>query len=99
MDSAMTINKSIIAQAISAEFGIDPKKAAACIDSIVDLVKNGVNKDGQTMISGFGRFEKKSKAERKGRNPATGEDLMLPPRNVVSFYPSRCLLKSFKNTN
>jgi len=37
------------------------------------------------LISGFGKFCVKEKAERKGRNPATGEDMMLAPRRVVAF--------------
>ena len=37
------------------------------------------------MISGFGKFCVKEKAERRGRNPATGGDIMLPPRKVVTF--------------
>ncbi|MDZ7599093.1 MAG: HU family DNA-binding protein [Desulfobacterales bacterium] len=45
------------------------------------------------MVSGFGKFCVKEKNERKGRNPATGEDLMLEPRRVVTFKYSGSLRK------
>ena len=43
------------------------------------------------MVSGFGKFCVKEKAERKGRNPTTGEDMMLEPRKVVTFKCSEKL--------
>ena len=45
------------------------------------------------LISGFGKFRVKEKRERRGRNPATGEDMMLTPRKVVTFRCSPVLRK------
>ena len=52
---------------------------------ILELIKSRLESGEDVLISGFGKFCVKEKGERKGRNPATGEDLMLPPRRVVTF--------------
>ena len=51
----------------------------------MDLIKSSLESGEDVMISGFGKFQVKQKAERKGRNLATGEELTLSPRKVVPF--------------
>jgi integration host factor subunit alpha len=58
---------------------------ADLVESIISTMKNTLESGEDILISGFGKLCVKEKAERKGRNPATGEDLMQPARKVVTF--------------
>jgi integration host factor subunit alpha len=53
--------------------------------TILELIKSKLGSGEDVLISGFGKFCVKAKRKRKGRNPATGEDLMLDARRVVTF--------------
>ncbi len=55
---------------------------------MLELIKQSLASGEDVLISGFGKFCVKKKAERKGRNPATGTDMMLKPRQVVTFQYS-----------
>ena len=64
-----------------------PKKTFAVIipESILKIIKSNLESGEDVLISGFGKFCVNEKRERKGRNPSTGEDMMLAPRKVVTF--------------
>ena len=55
------------------------------VEILLDMMKSTLVSGEDVMISGFGKFSVKNKRERRGRNPATGEDMILPPRKVVTF--------------
>jgi integration host factor subunit alpha len=57
----------------------------------LEIIKRTLESGEDVMISGFGKFCVKEKKQRKGRNPATGKDMMLEPRKVVTFRCSRQL--------
>ncbi|MCP4628957.1 MAG: hypothetical protein GY850_36435 [bacterium] len=52
---------------------------------LLERIKSTLSSGDDVLISGFGKFCVKEKRERKGRNPATGEDMVLGPRRVVTF--------------
>jgi integration host factor subunit alpha len=52
---------------------------------MLEIIKQALESGEDVLISGFGKFCVKEKRERKGRTPATGEDMMLAPRRVVTF--------------
>jgi integration host factor subunit alpha len=54
-------------------------------ETLLEIIKKNLEDGEDIMISGFGKFCVKEKKERRGRNPATGEDMMLAPRKVVTF--------------
>ncbi len=81
----MTLIKSQIIDAIAEQNGFTKKKSAETIETILELIKSELVTGEDVLISGFGKFCVKEKRERKGRNPATGEDMMLAPRKVVTF--------------
>jgi integration host factor subunit alpha len=64
---------------------LDRKKATESVEKLIDIIKSGLASDGEVLISGFGKFYVNQKKARKGRNPATNDDLMLPARKVVVF--------------
>jgi len=81
----MTLTKSQIIEAITQQNGFTRKQSTETIETILELIKLELATGDDVLISGFGKFCIKEKRERKGRNPTTGEDMMLAPRRVVTF--------------
>ena len=67
------------------ELGFTKKKSVEIIASLLEIIKDTLEKGEDVLISGFGKFCVKHKKERRGRNPATGDDLTLKERKVVTF--------------
>jgi integration host factor subunit alpha len=61
------------------------------IENLLEIIKTTLESSEDLMVSNFGKFQVLEKSERKGRNPATNDDLMLPARRVVTFKPSATL--------
>ena len=87
----MTLTKSHLIDAIAGQNGYTKKKSTETVETILELIKSELASGDDVLISGFGKFCVKEKRERRGRNPATGEDMMLAPRKVVTFRCSRQL--------
>ena len=81
----MKLTKAQIVEAIEKENGCTQKQAKESVDILVELIKNALESGEDVLLSGFGKFCVRGKAERRGRNPATGEDMALPARKVVTF--------------
>ena len=81
----MTLTKSQIIDAIAEQNGFTKKQSSETVETILEIIKSTLASGEDVLISGFGKFCVKDKRERKGRNPATGEDMMLAPRRVVTF--------------
>lgn len=80
----MALTKSDIVTSVYT-LGLTKKKSVEVIESLLEIIKRSLESSEDVLISGFGKFCVKSKAKRRGRNPATGEDLMLKGRRVVTF--------------
>ena len=81
----MTVTKDSIVEVISRETGYQKKRSAEVVETLTYIIKSKLASGEDVLISGFGKFCVKEKRERRGRNPATGEDMMLAPRRVVTF--------------
>ena len=81
----MTLTKSQITDTIAEQNGFTKIKSSETVETILELIKSTLASGEDVLISGFGKFCVKEKRERKGRNPATGVDMILPPRKVVTF--------------
>ncbi len=80
----MALTKNDIVAAVH-ELGFTKKKSVDLIESLLEIIKSALEASEDVLISGFGKFCVKQKSERRGRNPATGQDLMLKKRRVVTF--------------
>ena len=87
----MTLTKSNIIDVVAAGTDYSRKKASDTVETVLDIIKSSLSSGDDVLISGFGKFCVKEKDERRGRNPATGDDLMLKPRKVVTFKCSGTL--------
>jgi len=80
----MALTKSDIVTSVH-DLGLTKKKSVEVIESLLEIIKRSLESSEDVLVSGFGKFCVKDKAKRRGRNPATGEDLMLRGRRVVTF--------------
>lgn len=87
----MTLTKARIVDAIQEQIGFPRKKSSDLVESLLEIIKQSLENGDDVLISGFGKFCVKNKSQRKGRNPATGEDMMLDRRKVVTFKCSSVL--------
>jgi integration host factor subunit alpha len=81
----MALTKKDIVDQVQEQLGFPQNKSFDIIESLLELIKSSLEAGNDVLVSGFGKFCVKDKAERKGRNPATGEDAILPARRVVTF--------------
>jgi integration host factor subunit alpha len=81
----MALTKNVIVEQIQGSLGFPKNQSVEITDSLLKLIKASLVPGSDVLVSGFGKFWVKDKKERKGRNPATGEDLMLKPRRIVTF--------------
>ncbi|MBA3030914.1 MAG: integration host factor subunit alpha [Proteobacteria bacterium] len=81
----MTVTRKHLADSIQEQTGISKNKSIELVETIIELISRTLENDEDVMISGFGKFAVKHKRQRKGRNPATGDDMMLEQRKVVTF--------------
>jgi len=87
----MALTKAQIVDIIHGQVGFTKNRSAELVETLLEIVKQTLEDGEDVLISGFGKFCVKQKRERRGRNPATGEDLMLSPRKVVTFKCSGLL--------
>ena len=81
----MALTKAQIVETIAEQNGFPKNQSSKIVEILLELIKNSLVSGEDVMISGFGKFCVKEKKERRGRNPATGEDMMLAPRRIVTF--------------
>ena len=81
----MTLTKASVIETVSTENGWTAKQSSEYVDLLIEIMKSTLTSGEDLLITGFGKFTVKEKRERKGRNPATGDDLILRPRKVVTF--------------
>ncbi|MBW2604313.1 MAG: integration host factor subunit alpha [Deltaproteobacteria bacterium] len=81
----MTLTKIQIVESIQNQTGFPKNRSLQIVETFLEIIKNTLASGEDVLVSGFGKFCVKEKNERKGRNPATGEDMMLAPRKVVTF--------------
>ena len=93
----MTLTKADIIQSVAEQNGFTKKKATETIETLLEIMKSRLETGEDVLISGFGKFCVKEKAARKGRNPATGDDMMLEPRRVVTYKCSGKLRKKINS--
>jgi integration host factor subunit alpha len=81
----MTHTKSDIIDDIVVKTGLDRKTAAEGFETFMEIIKTCLNNGEGVSLSGFGRFSVREKRARRGRNPKTGEEIMITPRRSISF--------------
>jgi integration host factor subunit alpha len=90
----MTLTKADIAQKIADDCGFLKGEATEVFEKLLEIIKKRLIAGEDVMISGFGKWNVKSKHARRGRNPKTGEQIILDARRVVTWSYSPVLKKA-----
>ena len=81
----MALTKNEMIAKLTEQTEMDKKKAADSIETIIEIMKSTLASGEDVLVSGFGKFCINEKNTRKGRNPATGDSMLLNARRVVTF--------------
>ncbi|MGA7145955.1 MAG: integration host factor subunit alpha [Desulfobacterales bacterium] len=90
----MTLTKAQVVESVQNQTGFPKNESSEIVETLLEIIKNTLTSGEDVLVSGFGKFCVNEKKERKGRNPSTGEDMMLAPRKVVTFKCSGNLRNS-----
>jgi len=82
------VTKADIVEKVQGKVGGTRLECAALVESVLSIMKDTLETGEDVKISGFGRFSIRSKTDRRGRNPQTGEDMIITARKVLTFKPS-----------
>ena len=93
----MALTKSQIVKQIN-DHGFSNKQSAEVVEALLENIKTNLENGEDVLVSGFGKFCIKEKAPRRGRNPSTGDDLMIEARRIVTFKPSGKLRERINGT-
>jgi integration host factor subunit alpha len=84
----MALTKADIIESVHQQLGFPKKKSTEVVEQLIETIKSTLGSGEDVLVSGFGKFCVNDKKERRGRNPATGDSMMLKPRRVVTFKVS-----------
>ena len=87
----MALIKDHLVTSVHNHLGLPKTKSVELVETLLEIIKSTLENGEDLRISGFGKFYVKSKRVRRGRNPQTGEDLMLEARRVINFKCSPVL--------
>lgn len=85
------MNKSELIGIVAEKMGVTKKEAEVATNAFVSTVLTALAEGRKIQLVGFGTFEVKERAARKGRNPQTGKEMLLPGRNVPVFKAGNSL--------
>jgi integration host factor subunit alpha len=81
----LACTKTTIIEKIAEKNNLTPSEAKETIEALLEIMKSTLASGEDIMITGFGKFQVNKKAPRKGRNPSTGENMILEKRRIVTF--------------
>lgn len=89
-------NKAELIDSVVSSTGLSKKDATAAVDAVFSTIQDALAKGEKVQLIGFGNFEVRSRAARKGRNPQTGAELNIPASKVPAFKPGKALKDAVK---
>lgn len=87
----MSLTKADMAELLFEELGLNKREAKDFVEMFFEEVRGALEDGSDVKLSGFGNFILRSKSERPGRNPKTGEEIPISARRVVTFRPGQKL--------
>jgi integration host factor subunit alpha len=86
-----TVTRADLAEAVYQNVGLSRTESADLVERVLDMVSDALVEGSNVKLSSFGSFLVRSKNQRIGRNPKTGEEVPILPRQVLVFKPSNVL--------
>ncbi|MGG3920382.1 HU family DNA-binding protein [Geobacillus thermodenitrificans] len=90
------MNKKELIKSVVETTGLPKKDVTAVVDDVFDKITEALKNGDKVKLSGFGNFEVRERAARKGRNPQTGEEIEIPASKVPAFKPAKSLRDAVK---
>ena len=90
------MNKKELIKAVVEATGLPKKDVTTVVDATFDKITEALKNGDKVKLSGFGNFEVRERAARKGRNPQTGEEILIPESKVPAFKPAKLLRETVK---
>ncbi len=90
------LNKKSLVDAVAEKLDITKKDATVAVDTVFETITSTLVDGGKADISGFGKFEVKTRAARTGINPATKEQIQIPASKAVGFKAAKALKEAVK---
>jgi integration host factor subunit alpha len=81
----MTLTKAQMVESVQNQIGLSRNRSSEIVETLLEIIKSTLESGEDVLVSGFGKFSVNEKKARRGRNPSTGEDMMLEARKVVTF--------------
>jgi len=85
------MNKADLISAVAQKSGLTKKDSEAAINAFISVVEDALTSGEKVVLVGFGTFETKNRAARKGRNPQTKETITIPASKAPVFKPGKAL--------
>ena len=85
------MNKSDLIAAVAAKTGDTKKNAEASINALIDVIAESLKDGEKIQVVGFGSFEVRERADRKGRNPQTGKEMKIAAKKAPVFKAGKAL--------
>lgn len=93
----MALTKMELAENLIEKYGLDKRVAKQFVEQFFEEIRTALAQGDNVKLSGFGHFVLREKKARPGRNPKTGEDVLISARRVVAFKPGQKLRESVEN--
>jgi integration host factor subunit alpha len=87
----MTLTKAELSDMLFEKVGLNKREAKDLVDTFFEEIRLALEKGDSVKLSGFGNFQLRTKPQRPGRNPKTGEEIPISARRVVTFHASQKL--------
>jgi len=90
------VNKTDLINAVAEASELSKKDATKAVDAVFDTILDALKEGDKVQLIGFGNFEVRERAARKGRNPQTGDEIEIPASKVPAFKPGKALKDAVK---
>ncbi|KRM90991.1 HU family DNA-binding protein [Liquorilactobacillus cacaonum] len=89
-------NKAQLIETVATKTGLTKKDATTAVDAVFETIQATLAEGEKVQLIGFGNFEVRERAARKGRNPQTGKEIQIPASKVPAFKPGKALKEAVK---
>ena len=96
--SKNTVTRAQLGEAVYQQIGLSRIESVELIESILKFMSESLERGESLKLSSFGSFSVRKKNERIGRNPKTGEEVLISPRKIIVFRPSQILKSRINKT-
>jgi len=90
------LNKAELVNKVASKTGLTKKDSEKALNATVESISQALSKNDKVQLVGFGTFEVRKRAARKGRNPSTGKEINIPASKVPAFKPGKALKEKVK---